>query len=188
MAPAPLAALLQGRPRAWRIALVLAASWLLAASSWAALPVEPVPVTAQTYVLLTIAALAGPRLALEIVAVWLLQALIGLPMLADGAGGPQAFAGPTAGFLAGFVAASVATGWAARRGWAQTWAGLVGLLLAAHGVILALGWAWLATRIGAADAWSGGVWPFLPGALAKSLLAALTVRLAASALSRPRTA
>ncbi|WP_374573543.1 biotin transporter BioY [Phenylobacterium sp.] len=182
MQPAPLAVLLQGRPIVWRVVLALALSWVLAASSWAALPMVPAPMTLQTYALLTVAALAGPRLAFEAIVIWLGQAALGLPLLAGGAGGLSALAGPTAGFLAGFLVAGTATAWLARRPALQGWAGLTGLFLAAHAVILALGWAWLATRIGPAKAWSGGVWPFLPGAAVKSLAAAASVKLAAPAL------
>jgi len=182
MAPAPLAELLNGRPRWLRVFAVLALSWVLAASSWASVPLGPVPMTLQTYALLALSALAGPRLAFEIVAVWLLQALIGLPLLADGASGPAAFVGGTAGFLAGFLLAAPITGALSRKPALQGWAGLIGLFAAAHVLILALGWAWLATRIGPAKAWSGGVWPFLPGAAVKSLAAAVTVKLASPAL------
>lgn len=180
MASAPLAALVAGRPLAWRVGLVLAASWLLAASSWAAIPVEPAPITLQTFTLLALSALAGPRLAAEIVLVWLGQALIGLPFLAEGAGGPAAFAGPTAGFLAGFALAAPTVGGLAQTPPWRGWRGLILLFLGAHAFILALGWAWLAVRIGAGPAWSGGVAPFLPGALLKSLLAAAVVRPAAA--------
>jgi biotin transport system substrate-specific component len=185
MPPAPLAAWLAGRPAILRALVVLLASWLLAASSWAAIPLGPVPITLQTYAVLTLSALAGPRLALEIVLVWLLQAAIGLPVLADGAGGVRALTGPTAGFLAGFLAAAVIVGALARRPSLTGWAGLIGLFLAAHVLILALGWGWLALRIGPGPAWTGGVEPFLPGALVKSVLAAATVRLVSKTLARP---
>ena len=91
----PLARLLADRPLILRVGVVLLGSWLLAASSWAEIPMVPVPMTLQTYALFTIAGLAGGRLALEIVIVWLAQAAIGLPVLAGGAGGIEALTGPT---------------------------------------------------------------------------------------------
>ena len=94
-AKAPLDALLAGRSLAWRVGAVLAGSWLLAASSWAEVPMYPVPMTLQTYALLVIAGLSGPRLALEIVFVWLAQAAMGLPLLAGGASGIEALIGAT---------------------------------------------------------------------------------------------
>ena len=175
---APLDALLAGRALAWRVAAVLAGSWLLAAASWAEVPMHPVPMTLQTYVLLAVAGLSGPRLALEIVFVWLAQAAMGLPLLAGGASGLEAMVGPTGGYLAGFVVSAGLVGWLAARPGGRTWLALTAIFLAAHALILLLGFAWLAAGMGAKAAFSGGVAPFLPGALLKTLLAVATVKLA----------
>src|SRR4051812_27380193 len=98
--------LLTNRPRLLRVGVVLVGSWLLAASSWAEIPMVPVPTTLQTYALFVIAALSGRYLAAAIVVVWLFQAAIGFPVLAGGAGGLAALTGPTAGFLTGMLAAA----------------------------------------------------------------------------------
>lgn len=177
-AKAPLDALLAGRALAWRVGAVLAGSWLLAASSWAEVPMYPVPMTLQTYALLLIAGLSGPRLSLEIVFVWLAQAAMGLPVLAGGASGIEALLGPTGGYLLGFlVAAGLVGGFSARPG-GRNWAALTASFLLAHGVILLLGFAWLAAGLGAKAAFVGGVAPFLVGAFLKTLLAVATVKLA----------
>jgi biotin transport system substrate-specific component len=175
---APLDALLAGRPLAWRIGAVLVGSWLLAAASWAAVPMYPVPMTLQTYALLVIAGLSGPSLALEIVFVWLAQAGMGLPVLADGASGVAALVGPTGGYLAGFLVAAGLVGWLAARPGGRNWRVLIAGFLAAHALILLLGFAWLAAGLGAKTAFAGGVAPFLAGALLKTLLAAATVKIA----------
>lgn len=175
---APLDALLAGRSLAWRVGAILAGSWLLAAASWAEVPMYPAPMTLQTYALLVIAGLSGPRLALEIVFVWLAQAAMGLPLLADGASGLAPFAGPTAGYLAGFVITAGLVGWLAARPDGRSWRSLTASFLAAHALILLLGWAWLATDLGAKAAFAGGVAPFLAGAFLKTILAVATVKLA----------
>ena len=90
---APLARLLADRPLILRVGVVLLGSWLVAASSWAEIPMVPVPMTVQTYAVLAIAGLAGGRMALEIVIVWLAQAAMGLPVLAGGASGIEALGG-----------------------------------------------------------------------------------------------
>ncbi len=173
----PLDALLAGRPLAWRVGAVLMGSWLLAASSWAEVPMYPVPMTLQTYALLVIAGLSGLRLSLEIVVVWLAQAAMGLPVLAGGASGIEALVGPTGGYLLGFLVAAGLVGWfAARTG--RDWLPLTASFLAAHAVILLLGFAWLASGLGAKTAFVGGVAPFLVGAFLKTLLAVATVKLA----------
>ena len=129
----------------------------------------PVPVTMQTLAVLMVGALMGPRLGAAMVVSWLALALAGAPVLASGAGGPAAFIGPTAGFLASFPVAAVLAGYVARAGHpAAHFAGF----LALHGLILAMGWAWLATLIGPEAAFTAGVAPFLIGALIKAALAA----------------
>lgn len=177
-AKAPLAALLAGRPLAWRVGAVLAGSWLLAAASWVEAPMYPAPMTLQTYALLSISGLAGPRLALEIVVVWLGQAALGLPVLAGGGGGLAAIFGPTAGYLAGFVIVAGLVGWRAARAGGRGWGPLTVSFLFAHALILLTGWAWLAASLGAEAAVAGGVAPFLVGALLKTILAVATVKLA----------
>jgi biotin transport system substrate-specific component len=173
---APLARLLSNRPRILRVGVVLLGSWLLAASSWAQVPMVPVPMTLQTYALFVIAGLAGARLALEIVIVWLAQAAIGLPVLAGGASGIEALTGPTAGYLAGMLLAAPMAGRIAQRD--RRWFALLGAFISGHMVVLVLGWAWLATKIGADQAFIEGSAPFFLGALVKSLAAAATVWLA----------
>jgi biotin transport system substrate-specific component len=174
---APLDALLAGRALAWRVGAVLVGSWLLAASSWAELAMYPVPMTLQTYALLVIAGLSGLRLSLEIVFVWLAQAAMGLPVLAGGASGIEALIGPTGGYLLGFLAAAGLVGWLAARRGGRDWLPLAASFLTAHAVILLLGFAWLASGLGAQAAFAGGVAPFLPGAILKTLLAVATVKL-----------
>ena len=87
---APLRAWLAERPAAWRIGAVLIGSWVIAASSWISAPMYPVPMTMQTFAVLLVAGMAGARLGFAIVATWLTQAALGLPFLADGAGGLDA--------------------------------------------------------------------------------------------------
>lgn len=162
----------------WRIAAVLAGSWLIAASSWVSAPMYPVPMTLQTFAILLVAGLAGARLALAIVITWLAQAALGLPLLADGVGGLAPFEGPTAGYLAGFVVAAFVCGWLTEKPALRGWVTMTLVFLAGHVLILAAGWARLAALIGSQDAWEGGVAPFLPGSVLKSVLATLVVKLA----------
>src|SRR5579864_5775510 len=93
------------RSRALRVGLMLAGAVVLALASWASVPMIPVPMTLQTLAVFVIAGLAGPRLTFEIVAVWLLCAVIGFPVLAGFKGGIAPFTGPTAGFLLALLVA-----------------------------------------------------------------------------------
>jgi len=175
---APLRAMLAGRPAVWGLGVVFAGSWLIAASSWVSVPMHPVPMTLQTFAILLVAGVAGARLAVASVITWLAQAALGLPLLADGAGGLDPFSGPTAGYLAGFVIAACLCGWLAERPGLRGWLAMGIIFLIGHVVILGAGWLRLSWLIGEQDAWSGGVEPFLIGAVMKSALAVVGVKIA----------
>ena len=172
-------------PRLVRVGVVLAAAALLAVASWAQVPMIPVPMTLQTLAVFVVAGLAGPRLTFEIVAVWLLCAVIGFPVLAGFKGGIAPFTGPTAGFLLALLVAGPLAAWAAPR---TKGGDLFALFLAGHALVLTLGWAWLASRVGAARAFAVGVQPFFFGAIAKSAAATILVMLAKARLFRARKA
>ena len=148
-------------------------SLLLAASAKVQVPFWPVPMTMQTFAITLVGAAYGWRLGTLTVLAWLGQAMVGLPVLAGGAGGPQHFVGPTAGYLAAFPVAALLVGWLAERGWTgRGIAASFGTMLLGNLVILLLGAVWLSGLIGAEGALQAGVLPFLPGAFLKAALAA----------------
>lgn len=142
---------------------------MLALASRAALPVGPVPVTLQSLAVLLTGALLGPVWGAGAVLAWLGLAAAGVPLLAAGKAGLPAMTGATMGFLLSFpLAAALAgqwrTGWSLRRS--------LRLMLLGHGLILAMGCAWLAVSLGM-DRMTAALVPLLPGALGKSLAGAL---------------
>ena len=156
-------------------AIVTAGVVAMAAASRVAFDLGPVPITLQTYALFVLAGVFGGRLGLFIVVMWLVAAALGLPLLAGGAGGWKAVVGPTAGFLAGMAAAAWVCGQGADK--AKGWLMLTLLFIAGHAIVLAVGWAGLASFMSPRPAFENGILPLLPGAAVKSLAAALTVRL-----------
>ena len=179
---APLSSLLVGRSVLWRIAVVVAGSWLLASTAWAQVPMYPAPTTLQTFGLMVIAALSGRRLTAEIVVAYLAQAAIGLPVLAGGSGGVAHLIGPTGGYLAGFLLAGVAVGWMTehRRGVV----GLLAAFIVGHVIILSAGFAWLSALIGPQAAWTGGVAPFFVGSVIKTIMAIAVVKFSSPLIER----
>lgn len=145
---------------------------ILTASSWVSVPLYPVPVTMQTLAVLMMGALLGWRAGAGLVLAWLGLALAGAPLLAGGAGGPVAFAGPTAGYLASFPIAAALAGLLPRlsglRGHGLNFAGFLVL----HGLILLAGWSLLSALIGPQEALALGVVPFLIGSVVKAGLGA----------------
>jgi len=93
---------ISNRPLAVKAALVLAGTGILALASQIAVPMVPVPITLQTLAITMIGVLYGWRLGTLTVLAWLGEAMIGLPVLANGSGGMASFVGPTAGYLAAF--------------------------------------------------------------------------------------
>lgn len=168
---------LETRSPAMRLAAVALGTLVLAVSSQIAVPMIPVPITLQTLIVPLIGALYGWRLGLATVLAWLGEAMIGLPVLAGGAGGLPHFAGPTAGYLASFPIIAALTGYLAERGWNGHRASLAFLsFLAANALCLALGAVWLAGMIGIEKAIAFGVTPFLIGGLIKSALGAAVLK------------
>ncbi|MEE8599641.1 biotin transporter BioY [Euzebya tangerina] len=156
-------------------ALVLAASGALAISAQVQIPMWPVPVTGQTFVVLLLGFLLGPRLAVAATLTYLVEGAVGLPVFAGFGAGVAVLTGPTAGYLWGFVLAAGLTGVLATRGWQNRPATTALAMLLGNVVIYLLGAGWLAQLTDVSTALSSGVWPFLVGDLAKIALATALV-------------
>ena len=148
-----------------QLALVLGGTAVLTASSYVSIPMQPVPVSLQTFAVLMVGALYGWRL--------------------GGKGGLAPFFGPTAGYLLAFPLGAVLMGWLAARGWDGAHPlRAFGAMLLCTTLILLLGGAWLGAMIGAAKGWQLGVAPFLVGDVVKSALGAATLALWHTARTR----
>lgn len=153
----------------------------LGARVYVAVPGSPVPQSLQTLAVLAAGLALGPRWGLAAGLLYLAAGALGLPVFAGGASGPGALTGPTAGYLVAFPLAALLVGAGSRTlspgpVW-RTILSALGLALAGHLVILVLGWAGLALRIGASEALSAGVTPFLWGMVVKSAALALIATL-----------
>ena len=166
------------------VAVILCGIATLTASSWISIPMFPVPVTLQTAVILLMGAICGPRLGAVIVVFWLTLAFLGAPLLADGNGSPAAFVGPTAGYLASFPLAAFLAGHASKQAGLRYHFLRFGSFMAVHALILGMGFLWLAQIVGYEAAWTGGVVPFIIGAILKSALAAALMAVVLRALKQ----
>ena len=164
-----------------RLGLIIAGVGTIALAAKTQVWLEPVPITLQTLALMTIFALSGLRLSLEIVFAYLAAGLMGLAVFAGPFAGPAYFVGPTAGFLLGFVVAAGIVGMAADRGLAKNPMAMFGAMLVADAAIFGLGFLWLGflftaasgNTLGAETAYAAGVKPFLLADLLKLVLASL---------------
>ncbi|MBC7281862.1 MAG: biotin transporter BioY [Hoeflea sp.] len=155
----------------------LAGSMLLTVAAKVAIPFYPVPLTMQSFVVIGLGLALGARLGALAVLLYLAQGALGLPVFT---GTPEKglglayMMGPTGGFLVGYVIAAFTAGYLAERGADRTPLAAFLAALAAAAIMYVPGLAWLGVLFGWDQpilAW--GLWPFIPGDLAKAALAAL---------------
>lgn len=170
----------------WQIGAVVLGTLFLALSSYIEVPMVPVPMTMQTFAVTLIGALYGWRLGALTVIAWLIEAAVGMPVLAGGAGGFVHFVGPTGGYMFAFPIVAAIVGWLAERGWNGHRPGLAFLsMLIGTATCLLLGAAWLASFIGVDKAITFGFTPFLLGGILKSALGAAALAVFARRRTRP---
>jgi biotin transport system substrate-specific component len=157
------------------VTIVLGAA-LTAAAAQVSIPVpgSPVPITGQTFAVLLTAAALGPLRGLAAQGLYLALGLVGMPVFAGAAHGPHVVFGASGGYLVGFLAAAAIVGAGARRGADRSAVRTLLLFALASAVIYTIGTAWLCldTGMSLGAGISAGVTPFIPGDVAKALLAA----------------
>ncbi|WP_395449152.1 biotin transporter BioY [Aminobacter sp. UC22_36] len=156
---------------------VVAASLLLTLSAKVQVPFYPVPMTMQTLVVIGLGLALGPVRGAAAVALYLLQGALGLPVFA---GTPEKgiglayMMGPTGGYLLGYLPAAWLAGWLAERGWDRNVFTAMLAALLAGAVIYVPGLLWLGSVIGFdKPVLAFGLYPFIPGDIAKAVLAAI---------------
>ena len=177
---------ISGRSLPVQAALVFIGTGVLALASQISVPMVPVPITMQTFALTMIGVLFGWRLGALTVLAWLGEAMMGLPVLANGGGGLAPFVGPTAGYLVSFPIIAALAGYLAEKGW--TGERVIKSFLAhlsANILCLVIGGAWLGYLIGAEKGLALGVTPFILGAVLKSALAATLLLALARRTTKP---
>lgn len=142
-------------------------------------PGTPVPVTAQTLVVLLGAAALGTGRAAAGAALYAVIGLAGVPWFAVSSGA-------SLGYIAGFVVAALVVGRFARAGWLDRVGGVVTAMVAGNLAIYVLGASVLALvlRVSPAEAIAMGVTPFLIGDAAKLAIAVALLPLAQRWLAR----
>lgn len=163
------------------IALAIFGALLIAAGAQVFFPLEPIATTLQTLALVAIGLLGGPRIGGFAALFYLLLVLFGLPVLSRGQqiGGWDFVEYLGAGYVIGFIPGAALAGWLGHRQgfWRCVLAGF-----AAHAVVLVCGAAVMVVWLGLGLAIERGLIPFIPGAVAKSLVAAALAWLVAAVI------
>lgn len=185
LAPATGAAL--WAKRAALVALGVAA---LAVAAKVKVPFWPVPITLQTFAVLSIGAAYGLRLGVTTVLAYLALGALGADVFTGSSAGASGLAymlGGTGGYLLGFALAAAFLGWAARRGWDRSHGRMALAMLIGNAIVYVPGLLWLGQLHGWDQpilAW--GLYPFLAGDAVKLALAALLFPLAWRAVGDAR--
>jgi len=160
-------------------ALVVLGVLAIAMAAQIRVPMWPVPVTMQTFAVLTVGAAFGARLGLVTLVAYLALGALGAGVFTGDTAGLAYMTGPTGGYLVGFAVAAWAVGALAQRGWSQSVAGMIGALLIGNAVIYAFGLPWMAylfvAERGAEWVMQWGMTNFLVGDALKLMMAALLI-------------
>ena len=153
------------------ILIAIFGSILLTISAKIKIPFYPVPMTMQTFVVLFLGIVLGPKVGLLTISLYLFEGIFGLPVFA---GTPEKglglvyFTGPTMGYLIGFLAAVYLAG---SFTYEKKLISTFFKLILSVGLIYILGLIWLGTLIGwEKPIFKLGVQPFLLAELFKILL------------------
>ena len=169
--------------------LAIAGTLVLTLAAKTKVVLGPVDMSLQTLAIFLIAASFGMRLGVATLLLYLAEGAMGFPVFQstpEKGIGLAYMLGTTGGYLAGFVVMAAVVGWAADRFWDRNPLKLFGAMLTAEVVMLAMGYAWLATIIGAEKSWQFGVVPFIVPDLIKVALASALVPAVWSLLPKHR--
>jgi biotin transport system substrate-specific component len=161
--------------RIYDIAMVIGGSLLIAACAQVAVwpAFSPVPITGQTFAVLMVGALLGGKRGSLAVLAYIAEGILGLPVFASARAGLAVILGPTGGYLIGFVAAAYVVGRLCEKGWDRNFSKTIMAMVLGNICIYAGGLFWLGCLTGfGSSLLSIGLYPFLPGEVAKVALAA----------------
>lgn len=131
----------------------------------------PVPITLQTFFVLSSGAILGRRLGPISQITYIILGVTGLPMFLSGSFGLAYLLGPTGGYILGFVIASYVIGKLLQNN--DSLISIVTALIIGEAIILSLGagWLWVGLRFSLTKAFYLGVIPFIPGDIIKIIVA-----------------
>ena len=156
------------------LALIVIGSLVVAIAAQISIPLQPVPITGQTFAVLLVGMALGARRGALALALYLAEGIAGLPVFAEAKFGLATVLGPTGGYLVGFIPAAALVGWLAERGFDRNLLTTLAAMVAGNLVIYAFGLAWLTQVVGSFEtALTAGMYPFLVGDAIKAVLAAL---------------
>lgn len=137
-----------------------------------AIPVSPVPISLTNLAVYFSIYVLGTKRGTISYLIYLLLGLVGLPVFSAFTGGVGKLFGPTGGYLIGFIFMAVICGVFIDKWEKQRWLHFVGMVIGTA-VCYLFGTVWLAylANMDFAAALAAGVIPYIPGDLAKIIIA-----------------
>lgn len=133
---------------------------------------DGIPITGQTFAILLVGYFLGVKKGVLAVMIYLILGAFSLPVFAGGAGGIAAFSDDSAGFLYGFIFGAGSTGYLGEKGWGNDFFKCFAGMVIGTLIITVFGVLFLAKRYGFEAALEYGFYPFIWGAIIKTILGA----------------
>lgn len=138
------------------------------------LPFSPVPITLTNLAIYITMFVLGMRLGTISYILYLLLGVVGLPVFSAFSGGLGKLAGPTGGYLVGFIFLALITGFFIEHFPGNLFPAVIGMIAGTF-VCYVFGTVWLAAqmKLSFGAALAAGVIPYIPGDIAKIIIAAV---------------
>jgi len=133
---------------------------------------DGIPITGQTFAVLLVGYFLGVKKGMAAVVIYLVSGAVGAPVFAGGAGGIATFSDNSAGFLYGFLFGAAATGYFGEKRWGESFGKCFAGMVIGTLIISFFGVLFLASRYGMPTALQEGFYPYIWGALIKTVLGA----------------
>ncbi len=154
------------------VLLALLGSVLIAVCAQITVPMFPVPMTLQTFAVLSVGMALGARYGVLSVLFYLSEGALGLPVFAGGTGGIAVFMAGSAGYLYGYVGAAFVVGYLAEKGWDRSFIKASVAMILGNIVLYIPGLLWLGMVFGwNAPILKWGLTPFILGDVVKVIVA-----------------
>ncbi|MBD5464671.1 MAG: biotin transporter BioY [Lachnospiraceae bacterium] len=164
----------QGNTKALALIGVMAAVTCVMGPLSIPLPFSPVPISLTNLAVYFSVYILGMKKGSISYIIYLLIGFVGLPVFSSFTGGPGKLLGPTGGYLIGFLFMAVICGVFIDKWPDNIYLGFLGMVIGTL-VMYVFGTVWLAYQAGLSlqNALIAGVIPFIPGDLAKIVIAML---------------
>jgi len=133
---------------------------------------DGIPITGQTFAVLLVGFFLGTKKGVLAIVIYLILGIVGLPIFAGGAGGFEVLYDDSVGFLFGFIFGVASTGYFGKIGWGNSFSKcFLGMVIGTL-IITIFGLIPLTIKYGVESALKYGFYPFVWGALIKTVLGA----------------